>query len=132
MEDKSDGWNILQNIYFLLYIHIFRFTGESSLFLTSANCIFRISSCTLNRTNNRVNSKGNFHFSWINKIKPFFGGLVHIDSVSLILKTGSTLKCRNALCFDFHRPNSVMLFCSPLNVHFSTLKHLLLALVFQK
>ena len=32
----------------------------------------------------------------------------------------------------FYRFNALMLFCSPLQVHFSTLKHLLLALVFKK
>ena len=30
----------------------------------------------------------------------------------------------------FYRSNSQMLFCSPLHVHFSPIKHLLLALVF--
>ena len=30
----------------------------------------------------------------------------------------------------FYRSNSLMLFCSPLHVHFSTVKHLLLDVVF--
>ena len=38
----------------------------------------------------------------------------------------------NALGLDFIRFYSIILFCSPLHVHFSTIKHFLLGLVLMK
>ena len=53
--------------------------------------------------------------------------MVHIDSICL-LKDRVDFEVSQHLVLLFHRSKSVMLFCSPLNVHFSTIKHLLLAL----
>ena len=41
-------------------------------------------------------------------------------------------KVSQRLGLKFYRSYSPMLFCNPLHVHFSTIKHLLLALVFNK
>jgi len=50
-------------------------------------------------------------------------------SVSSILKTGSTWKPKG-LRLRFYHSNSLKLICSPLHLHFRTLKHLLITLVF--
>ena len=51
----------------------------------------------------------------------FFGSEASVDFKVLL-----------RLVFWFYRSNLLRLFCSPLHVHFSTIKHLLLALVYKK
>ena len=58
--------------------------------------------------------------------------LASLKKVPLIFKTGETLKCRYALGFDFAPCNSLMIFCRLIHVHFSTINHMLLALVFNE
>ena len=53
-----------------------------------------------------------------------------LERVSSMFKTGSSLKCRNALDFDFTALTHLCL--CPLHVHSSIIRHLLLALVYKK
>ena len=65
------------------------------------------------------------HILTLYKLRPFIDSAC-LEAVYSIFKAGSTLKCHNALGFDFTALNDAL--CMPVRLHFSTIKHLWLAL----